>query len=679
MKQKKGGSLRIQLLLIMVVIIVITCTLVSIIGGVSSHELATKKTHQTLTNKVFTSSSELNTEMSKVEISVAILADTVMDNLNWDKFKSSDSGVDELTEKVRQTAIDCAKNTEGTITYYVRYNPELAYPTSGIFAQVNDSGEYDQLTPTDFTAFNKEDAAVSWYYTPVNNGEPIWMSPYYNENINVYMVSYVIPLFYNGESIGIVGMDISLEKFNEITEKLNTNSEAGFLLTKENTTLNHAKLEDGSEFNHQLKKDSGFTTIDDEVFVYDTLRNGFKIVLSTDVSKLKKDSTELTKKLVIGSVIGIIFGIIIAYIFISRMIKPLKKVTEMVDDMGKYNLVYDAELAEKLTKCNNEIGQIASAVNLLRGGLTETVEKLVSASALLSDASDDLAVRTGKTSDTMDNVNNACTEIAEGALSQAENTSNASRSVMNMGELIDQTRLILEELRNISADVRQSTEYAGDKLSNVKELNQQVTEVTDVIERSISETSISADKIKTAADAITNIAEQTNLLSLNASIEAARAGEAGRGFAVVAGEIQKLSQESNTAAMEIRHIIEELVMNSNQSVEDIKSAQEIAGVQTQKLDEALNEFLIVKEGIIRSLEGIECVASATAKIDVAKTTVNETVVGLSAIAQENAASTQETAASIAHAKELVMEINDKALDVAETASKLKADAEKWTI
>ena len=60
---------------------------------------------------------------------------------------------------VRQTAIDCAKNTEGAITYYVRYNPDFAYPTSGIFAQANDSGSYDQLTPTDFTEFDKNDTS----------------------------------------------------------------------------------------------------------------------------------------------------------------------------------------------------------------------------------------------------------------------------------------------------------------------------------------------------------------------------------------------------------------------------------------------------------------------------------------------------------------------------------------
>lgn len=56
---------------------------------------------------------------------------------------------------------------------------------------------------------------VGWYYIPVKNGAPMWMDPYLNENINIYMISYIVPLFAeDGTSIGIVGMDID---FSEIT------------------------------------------------------------------------------------------------------------------------------------------------------------------------------------------------------------------------------------------------------------------------------------------------------------------------------------------------------------------------------------------------------------------------------------------------------------------------------
>ena len=33
------------------------------------------------------------------------------------------------------------------------------------------------------------------------------MMPYYNQNNDIYMISYVIPLYYNNEFFGVVGMD----------------------------------------------------------------------------------------------------------------------------------------------------------------------------------------------------------------------------------------------------------------------------------------------------------------------------------------------------------------------------------------------------------------------------------------------------------------------------------------
>ena len=133
----------------------------------------------------------------------------------------------------------------------------------------------------------------------------------------------------------------------------------------------------------------------------------------------------------------------------------------------------------------------------------------------------------------------------------------------------------MNNLKSVSLGVKDVTDSAGDKLAEVRESNKKVTEVTEQIKTSILETSESADDIRQAADVITDIASQTNLLSLNASIEAARAGEAGRGFAVVASEISQLAEQSNQAAVEIRGIINELIDNSNRSVEDIQSAKDI--------------------------------------------------------------------------------------------------------
>ncbi|MCR5735131.1 MAG: methyl-accepting chemotaxis protein [Lachnospiraceae bacterium] len=679
MEGKKGTSLRTQLLIITLVNVVVIAAIIGAIAVVSSNKLVHEKSEQGLRNKTIVTADELNSEMSRVETSVSILADAVMDNLDWDAFKSGDAGVDALTETVRQTAIDCAKNTAGAITYYIRYNPDYAYPTSGIFAQLNDSGTYDQLTPTDFTEFDKNDTAVSWYYGPVNYGQPIWMSPYYNSNIDVFMISYVIPLFYQGESVGIVGMDISLENINNIVGRLNAGKENGFLLTAENTTLNHPTLQDGDAFTTTLSGDSGYVTVGDKVYVYDALRNGFKVVLLTDTKSVNAEATDLQRKLIIGSLIGILFGALFGFFFITKLVNPLKSITGIVDQMGQLDLRIDEAESERLCRNKNEIGQIARAVGNLRSRLMGVVQGLTESAYTLENTVGQLTANTTKTMDIMDTIDSACQNIAKGALDQADSTTEATESVKVMSELISESKTRLDGIRGVSDSVKESTYSASDGLKKLQESNMHVTQVTDEIAEAISGTSKSADKIKEAANLITSIAGQTNLLSLNASIEAARAGEAGRGFAVVATEISDLSEKSNQAASEIQSIIDELVSNSEQSVAKINVAKQITEQQTAILAEAINEFSTAKGGLDESIQGISDVGSATDRIDSSKQTVYEAVYGLASIAEANASSTQETAESISRAKEYAADVDTKARELSKTAAALSEEASRWTL
>ena len=166
------------------------------------------------------------------------------------------------------------------------------------------------------------------------------------------------------------------------------------------------------------------------------------------------------------------------------------------------------------------------------------------------------------------------------------------------------------------------------------------------IGKQVNATNESAQKIGEAIEIITSIAEETNLLSLNASIEAARAGEQGRGFAVVANQIQKLAEQSNESAQRVAGIIEELLADSERTVKVMSEVEQIVNEQQEKLGQTKSQLDDVSKGIDVSRDEATDIKEQTDVCDVARSRVVDVISNLSAISEENAASTQQTTAAM---------------------------------
>ena len=119
---------------------------------------------------------------------------------------------DEYKQHIKDFSIAVANQTSGALAVYFRYSPEVTGSgTDGFFwTRQNDSDKFTETEITDLLAYNSSDVGhVGWFYIPKETGKPLWMTPYYNQNLDVFMISYIIPMYQdNGEFIGVVGMDI---------------------------------------------------------------------------------------------------------------------------------------------------------------------------------------------------------------------------------------------------------------------------------------------------------------------------------------------------------------------------------------------------------------------------------------------------------------------------------------
>lgn len=265
---------------------------------------------------------------------------------NLDDVKN-DSTRDFHTRNILEHISATIKNEFNSIAVYLRFNPKFAPPTSGIsMVRQGKGAPMENVEPTDLSKYTPNDTAhVGSYYIPIKAKAPIWMQPYYKKILDAQIISYVIPLFIDGEPYGIVGVDLN---FDELTKEIDSFKyfETGYayLEDSQGKVVFHRFLNPGSVY-----KDDGSNTI-----VHRPLRNGMDLVIITPTSEINAKRNSLIWEIVIFSIVVLlIFGSI--SIYIARTItKPLKKLTMLANKLTAGDMSVEFNLYQ-----NDEIGELS--------------------------------------------------------------------------------------------------------------------------------------------------------------------------------------------------------------------------------------------------------------------------------------------------------------------------------
>ena len=528
---------------------------------------------------------EINSTIQKIEQSVDTLSEVAMSNFDYDSFRQSKDYADTYTETVQQAVLDFANHTNGAVTVYLRYNPNYSNPTSGVFAQRQSvDSELQCLTPTDFSMYDESDVEhVGWYYLPVQAKEAIWMSPYMNENINIYMISYVVPLFAEvGTSIGIVGMDIDFSQITDLVDETTVyQSGYAFLTDASGSIMHHKNVDEGTvitDLDSSLKKGADFLAEDgnqgktleytyknvDKKLAFYNLDNGMKLVLTAPVSEIYSEAYGLAKMIILAMIVAFILSAVIGIVMGTGLTKPIRQLTSVIEQTAALDF-RPTEAGAKLRKQKDEIGDMATKIHDMRKKLRAMMENLQQTQQVLETNTGNLNQLMKQNSAYAEDNSAATQELAAG---MEETSANAAHIVENVGimrESSDNIQRLAEDGEKNSGQIQ---ERAGEMERISTESRHKTDQMYAVMKQKTDaavEQAKSVQKINALTDNIKQISSQTNLLALNANIEAARAGEAGRGFAVVASEIGDLA----TQTLDTVSTIDEIVGEVNSSVSNM--------------------------------------------------------------------------------------------------------------
>lgn len=395
---------------------------------------------------------------------------------------------------------------------------------------------------------------------------------------------------------------------------------------------------------------------------------------SSDVKAIYK------KRLVNTTVFMIIITLMacaLLAVVITFIVKAITKVIGHLDEVADGEL--DFKISEKLLQRSDEIGNIARSVHTLIGGLASIVVNIHHSTGELAEFKDDFQKKFETINNSISNVNVAVDEIANGATSQADETQKVNSQINDMGDAITKTSQNVDSLTQSTEQMKEHNEQLDTTIQELMAISDRNKESLAAVYNQTNETNQSVMHIGNAVDMITDIAGQTNLLSLNASIEAARAGEYGKGFAVVADQIRQLADQSANTAKEIGEIVAELIENSNTSVETMGVVQQEMTGQYEKLNTTKDIFGQLNEEVNNVVTAIESISTEVESLDKLKGEVLGSAESLAAIAQENAASTEETSASMMELGEIVNDCNAKTQQLVNIADSMEENVHKFHV
>ena len=372
---------------------------------------------------------------------------------------------------------------------------------------------------------------------------------------------------------------------------------------------------------------------------------------------------------------GLVF-IIIALIFVRKIVKNIKRLENTIGTL------LDNDLATKHNKYEFEHDEIETINNKtvdFSEHLNQIVTKIKTASTDLKNIASELKDSVQFTNDTCNQISQAIENVANGAISQAEDTTNAAQNINHMSDELGQIKSNTNDLNNIADSMNNAKNNALNTLVELQKANSIIVNQIESTNDQVNETSKSVEQIKKAVEMIQDIASQTNLLSLNASIEAAHAGEHGKGFAIVATEIGKLANQSAASSNEIDGILQQLIKNYDVIIQNVANTSYNMSLQNDKLNETQNVFAVLEKDITGVVDRIVDINSMVENLDMEIRNIVDMVTNLSAISEENSASTEQTMASIEELTATIAQVYEKSQNVDDSADALISDVSVFKV
>ena len=381
-------SIRTKITLLNIIAIIIAIFVTTLVGCIAVANLGHSSAHQALSLLCESGKSNVNNYLKSIEQSVNTISGLVDANLDTYKDDEFNDKLPDHMRNARTIFNEAAMNTNGVLTYYYRIDPAIsavAHDEKGFWYTNLDGKGFVEHEVTDLT--NVENEAV-WYYTPKNTGKPVWLPPYVTDGLDVYVLSYNVPVYHNHSFVGVIGIEISYKTIGDQIKSITYSKDGyAYIVSYEDGGIIYHPYIDilSMPVDQRPAMPEGFDKAirSNEHHIeytfqgvnkhghWEKLSNDMVIVVAVPTSEVNETWTKVIIQSVIIAAEVIAVFILITFLFTRRITKPLKQLTTAAEeiDNGNYKVKLDYQ-------GNDEIGVLTKTVDKLVKNLDDYVTQL---------------------------------------------------------------------------------------------------------------------------------------------------------------------------------------------------------------------------------------------------------------------------------------------------------------